>query len=64
MGSIIDSSDYAVRTASDMRVWLFWAGIVLSVLLVFYLWNVIDGCLDAGGRWNYDTWRCEGARQE
>jgi hypothetical protein len=47
-----------------MRAWLFWVGIVVAVLLGFYPWIMIDDCLDAGGRWNYDTWRCEGARQE
>jgi hypothetical protein len=38
---------------------------VLSGLCVWVRnseWWQVDRCLDAGGRWNYETQICEGAR--
>ena len=28
----------------------------------YYSWFLVDGCLDRGGRWDYEARRCEGAR--
>ncbi len=51
----------------------FWtAGLVLAAaalsIFFFVLRNsdflTIDGCLDAGGRWNYEIRRCEPQREQ
>ena len=45
--------------------YIFLALLVIGVL-AYGLWNFVelDRCLDAGGRWNYEIDRCEGAREE
>ena len=49
------------------RKWsLVMAGVDLLLAVLYFLnasqFMRIDGCLDAGGRWNYELRRCEIAR--
>ena len=44
---------------------LFFATLLLFVVWGYMLWLEMDeaeDCLDRGGRWNYETRECEGAR--
>lgn len=43
---------------------LFLIGMMVLVMGAYYLRGcvLVDRCLDAGGRWNYEAAECDGAR--
>jgi hypothetical protein len=51
---------------SRLRMAVFVAAVVIVALAILFLWvrneYRIDQCLDHGGRWNYESQQCEGAR--
>jgi len=54
------------------RLVVFLMALLSATLLLFVVWgyflwlemDAVDDCLDRGGRWNYETKECEGARWE
>jgi hypothetical protein len=46
-----------------MKKRIAWIALVVAAILLMAWWGwgqlTIDGCLDSGGRWNYELGECE-----